>query len=209
MARTKSLSIDDCIKTFTLEEVKDIVNFEGGYSDRELDRGGETAFGVTKTAWDSLGLWNDEKWEQLKHAAIHHTPGNPLSKEEAELITTVYKYYWQKSLPKRLRGQVMPRDVANIVMDIAFNCGPGGAVAVLQRACNSLHLRITVDGAYGPKTAAAFEKLLKDAQSRERILQAWQLHYARICEARPAQLCHLRGWLNRTWARITHYIEEE
>lgn len=53
----------------------------------------------------------------------------------------------------------LPRAIQPFAQDLAFNRGMGGATKYLQEGLNSLGVKVTVDGAIGPKTLAAIESV--------------------------------------------------
>lgn len=102
---------------------------EGAYSNHPQDKGGVTMYGVTKRVWEEwVGYPVDEKTMRGL------TP---------EMVKPLYKRkYWDK-----VCGDDLPAGLDYVMFDAAVNSGPGRAVKWLQQA-----LKITVDGAFGPRT---------------------------------------------------------
>lgn len=113
-----------------------ILKHEGGYVDHPKDPGGATSLGVT------IGTLSD--WL-----------GRPASKAEVKALTVakvapIYEArYWRAAGCDRL-----PKGLDYAVFDFAVNSGPGRAVKVMQSAAG-----VVPDGAVGPKTLAAVERV--------------------------------------------------
>ena len=84
-----------------------VLNFEGGYVDNPLDKGGETKYGISKRAYPSIDIKN-------------------LTKETATEI--YYRDYWLASSCDR-----MEYNVALIVFDMSVNHGVSRSIKLLQK----------------------------------------------------------------------------
>lgn len=106
---------------------------------------------------------------------------------------------------KTHNGQVWsPENLAIefFLRDMIFNMGDGGCVNVMQRTINYYgESKVVVDGAWGPKTKAAWEELLS-AITPKGILSALVLcrnqRYKAIATANPKKEKFLKGWYSRT-----------
>lgn len=113
-----------------------ILKHEGGYVDHPRDPGGATNLGVTI---GTLSEWL----------------GRPATKTEVKALTVakvapIYETrYWRAAGCDRL-----PKGLDYAVFDFAVNSGPGRAVKVMQSAAG-----VVPDGAVGPKTLAAVERV--------------------------------------------------
>jgi lysozyme family protein len=109
------------------EAVERTLIYEGGYSDRPDDLGGETNFGISKASHPSLDIRN-------------------LTQDKAKEI---YKSeYW---LP--LYDQISDQRVANSLFDFGVNAGTERAIKTIQRALNdALCGPFVVDGIFGQQT---------------------------------------------------------
>lgn len=118
------------------------LSHEGLFSNHPLDPGGMTMLGVTRKVW---AAWTGRKVSDVTEAEMRAlTP---------EKVAPLYhQNYWQA-----VRGDDLPRGVNMMVFDIAVNSGPKRAIIMLQKGINALtgRVKVSVDGAIGPKTIAA------------------------------------------------------
>jgi lysozyme family protein len=101
----------------------------------------------------------------------------------------------------------LPAAVQPVLLDTAFNCGIGGATAVVKLMLRDCSLPVTADatlaqcaaalgygvGHHGPQT-------MVDAIVRARIA-----HYRRLATKNPDLLKFLNGW----WLRALHYASPD
>ena len=140
-----------------------IFEWEGGYDNDPDDPGGETKYGIDKHSHPN---------EDIKH----------LTKERATEI--YWKDYWSK-----VRGDLLPKNVGEVVMNIAVNAGYGRAAKWLQQAIGA-----NADGVIGPMTVERAGEQ-DAAKLAETLLDRTEAHYRSI--ARGSLAKYLKGWLNR------------
>lgn len=108
---------------------KVLIGHEGGYVNDPQDPGGETKYGISKRSYPNENIF-------------------ALTLERAKFI---YKRdYWDK-----VRGDVLPYDVAFNLFDGAVNSGVVQSIQWLQRAANSTVAPVADDGKFGPITLKA------------------------------------------------------
>ena len=89
------------------------------------------------------------------------------------------------------------------VFSAAVNMGTGGATRALQHSIRDLSPWedwIAVDGALGPLTEAALERVMSRHGSNAALTAfviEWMNQYIGICESNPNHKRHLKGWCNR------------
>lgn len=160
---------------------KEILNFEGNYSDDPNDRGGKTKFGITEVTARKAGYKGDMK---------------NLSLAMAKKI--YYDLYWKQWNYHKIKDQ----RIAIEMFDQAVNMGPVTANKNLQKAYNLLNKGkagdLAVDGIIGPMTLTYINRYpyKTDLLQLLNVLQA--KHYIDIIEANPSQKKFFRGWLQRT-----------
>ena len=175
MSEEKLTEFDDIIKV--------VLKHEGGYVDDPDDRGGATNWGVTQKVYEDYVGYSCEK-EEIKN----------MNQEVAEEI--YFKNFWKPSKAERL-----PPEIRQTYFDMCVNHGQGGAVKILQQACNNKRKpdnKIDVDGGIGPNTIRAAANL-KDWELRvERSGFYWNLVYdgAKYTK-RTSQVKFIRGWIRR------------
>lgn len=124
--------------------MKDVLRFEGYYSNDASDPGGETLFGISKVHNSTWGGW--KTFEELVEANNYELPDETLCYQTLQdEVESFYKnLYWDK-----VRADELPSGIDLFTADIAVNMGVGRAARILQKSSDS-----TVDGLLGPRTLA-------------------------------------------------------
>ena len=149
------------------QEIKKVIEREGGYVNDPDDPGGETKYGISKKAYPNVDIEN-------------------LTVDDA---VELYKDdYWLPAkierLPDKLQGQYF---------DMVVNQGIAKSSKILQRACNGKNKdKIKVDGKVGPNTIKATARLESDRLRAYRIME-----YARLALTRPELEKYYYGWVKR------------
>lgn len=178
--------------------INDILQSEGGYSDRAADKGGPTNFGITISA---LSAWIGAP--VTKQDIIN------LTKDEARaLYRDRYVAPWSFIEDEPLR---------DLLVDWSVTSGQVPPTKALQTFMNGTGaIKVDADGQLGNKTRQAWAALLGGAHpeagtlptyAQNEIAKARVIFYARIAldtdvkaymAAHPkSQLHNLVGWLNR------------
>lgn len=132
-----------------------------------------TSRGITQDFYDDL-------------AAMQGWPLKSVYDLTEEEVRAAYLALWHRSLC----GQ-MPDPVGWVHFDAVVNMGERQAVRLLQGA-----LGVTIDGALGPKTAAAV-RAADPADLAGKLLAARERFYRDLAASKPEKARWLRGWLNR------------
>lgn len=151
---------------------------EGGRSNHVSDRGGETAYGISKRAFP-------EVWAN-----------GPPTREDAERVYRTV-FYTSPGI-----DQIPDLHLREQVFDFGVNAGPKQAVQLLQ-----LLLGVVADGVLGPETLKKLHAYpagvlygvtlppmvnLNLAYETARVA-----YYAKLVQKDPAQAVFLRGWQSR------------
>jgi len=175
---------------------KELLFYEGGYSNHPNDKGGKTNLGITE------GTLNSAKQKGLvpQDVTIHE-----VAPEHAYIIYNVMYY-------KAGRCDILPHPLAFIHFDACVNHGIGGAVKnMLQPLLNSLGANLKADGVIGPKTLEAVNTIInaqKAMPARQLALLYWSMrseYYQRIIRNNPGMKVFEKGWANRM-ARVKEFI---
>lgn len=193
---------------FSVHEIaREIVAREGGFVNDPDDLGGATKYGVTIHTMRKLGLDKDLDGD------IDVDDVKLLRRKDAEHIFT--KHYFEKP-----RINLLPQSLQATVFDMYVNAG-GNAIKILQRLLSEFQEPVTVDGALGPKTAAAVHRVFEKAG--DYIVDAYGIarrnYYFRIADTRPKNRKYARtraggkgGWIKRAEEFISpryHLSDEE
>ena len=169
-----------------------IVSREGGYVNDPDDPGGATKFGVTIHTMRNLGLDLDQDGD--------------VDARDVKLLTVrqatdiFVKHYFE-----RPRISLLPTELQATVFDMYVNAG-GNAVKILQRLIADFGETVTVDGARGPKPAAAVARAMQKADGF--LVDAYGIarrnYYYALADRRPASRKYARrrdggkgGWIVR------------
>ena len=149
-----------------------ILKNEGGYTNHPADTGGETHYGISRTA-------HPEAWVD-----------GTVSQEAARAIyLTQYVTY-----PKF--DQIPDPYLMMQLVDFGVHSGPGLAIMKLQGI-----LGVTVDGILGPETFGTMaQRDPRDINNRLAVERAKML--GRIVIRDKSQIAFLSGWLNRALSYI-------
>ena len=168
----------------TFDEIIEVVlEHEGGYVDDPDDRGGATNWGVTQAVYENFVGYKCDK-EEIKN----------MDEETAKEI--YYEKFWKPS-----RADKLPAEVRETYFDMVVNHGQGGAVKILQQACNNKRKPenyIDVDGGIGPNTIRAAKNLKNWELQVERSGYYWNLVFkGSKYTQRTSQVKFIRGWIRR------------
>ena len=168
----------------TFDEIIEVVlEHEGGYVDDPDDRGGATNWGVTQAVYENFVGYKCDK-EEIKN----------MDEDTAKEI--YYEKFWKPS-----RADKLPAEVRETYFDMVVNHGQGGAVKILQQACNNKRKPenyIDLDGGIGPNTIRAAKNLKNWELQVERSGYYWNLVFkGSKYTQRTTQVKFIRGWIRR------------
>lgn len=173
---------------------------EGGYANVKGDRGGATNMGITAGTLKRANAQGIVTCNDVKL----------LTRDEA---ATIYeKLYWR---PCKADQMEWPLDLLHF--DAAVNHGTGGAAKLLQKAINKIAgTSVSVDGAVGPLTLAALNRLLATGENQRKNLYVFcrvyldirRDYFHAIVAKNQTQKKFLRGWLNRC-DKLQDVVERE
>ena len=168
----------------TFDEIIEVVlEHEGGYVDDPDDRGGATNWGVTQAVYENFVGYKCDK-EEIKN----------MDEETAKEI--YHEKFWKPS-----RADKLPAEVRETYFDMVVNHCQGGAVKILQQACNNKRKPenyIDVDGGIGPNTIRAAKNLKNWELQVERSGYYWNLVFkGSKYTQRTSQVKFIRGWIRR------------
>ena len=153
----------------------EVIGLEGGYSNHPADPGGETKWGISKTAFPHLDIAN-------------------LTLEDAKQI------YWQRYWNPLILSQLHSCKVATEVFEQAVNMGRGRAVRHAQEAVRLVGKQhISVDGVMGGLTIAQLNTVsLINEEAVLKTLNGLQFEwYRQLTTANPSLKVFFVGWLRR------------
>jgi lysozyme family protein len=174
---------------------------EGGWSDDERDRGGETYAGISRrhyprwSGWKRIDAAKRSKGFPANLAADRYLP---------RMIARFYKrHYWDRFL-----GDDLPLDELGAeLLDASVNVGLKRAVRFMQESLNLLNRNqqdypdIVVDGLLGERTLEVMRRHLAVNRTPRYLLKVANIvqggFYLDIMRQNPRQERFARGWLDR------------
>lgn len=135
------------------------------------DSGGKTRWGISERAYPNF--WEDGKIPTLEDAA-----------------NIFLHYYWVPLLCDEIPNQ----DVANRLVDAAFNMGRATAVRLFQRSLGMVDEAI--DGEVG-HTTMSYVLRLAPATILNTFCNHLEGHYRELADNNPSYAKYLHGWLAR------------
>lgn len=169
-----------------LNAFKEVLGYEGGYTDEPNDNGnwtggkkdkGElkgTKYGISAASYPTKDIKN-------------------LTLEDAQAI--YYIDFWHQL---RL-DEITDYQIQLEIFDTSVNCGVNTAAIMAQKALSFLGAQTAIDGVMGSRTIAALNLMIShDPEALHKALNGYQfMHYERIVINNPSQLKFARGWLKR------------
>lgn len=152
--------------------------FEGGYSNRPNDSGGETYRGISRKNFPNWAGWSTVDGHSNK-SSLDSIP---------ELQGMVVQFYRQNFW---VEDAVTDQPTANKVFDLSVNVGKVHAFKITQIAAG-----IEADGVWGPKTLAAINSH-PDGSLVPLIRIGAENYHKSIVVTHPEDAEFLRGWLAR------------
>ncbi len=194
------------------EAYKITLKHEGGYSNHEKDKGGETYKGIARNFWPDWGGWIIIDEIKGKYPPGHWDANLQGDVTLNEFVESFYKFnFWDK-----LKCSCMPQPIANELFDTSVNMGIGYGAMCFQNALNKLNRNqkdypdLKVDGGIGPVTIGVFSAYLSTERfknrNREKLIE-WLLkwmnyfqlkRYDEITERNAEQEIFIPGWTERT-----------
>lgn len=151
-----------------------ILQWEGGYVNDPIDKGGATNKGITIGTYrhfygkdktiDDLKTMTHAQWEKIFMAG-----------------------YWQPFKATNIKSQ----GIANIVVDWAWASGATTAIRNVQKV-----LGVTIDGIVGDETLTAINRA--DSKELFERLKTARIDFVEaIVKRTPSQKRFIKGWINR------------
>ena len=168
--------------------IKKVLKHEGGYIDHKNDGGMATKYGISlrfiRQSNTDLDLDGD--------GDIDADDIKKLTVEKAEEI------YREKFWNPYNYDIITDPDVATKIFDITVNAGPRQSHKLVQRACNTRHKELDVDGLLGTQSLRAINQIGKDLLPE--ICKVQADFYKSLVEKKPELKVFLKGWLRRAEA---------
>ena len=173
---------------------------EGGYANDPQDAGGETYKGVSRVynpSWYGWILIDQEKDEMDFPQCLY---------DDEDLHEAVEDFYKDKYWDVNRLDDIKSQKVAEEMFDTGVNMGIGRAARFLQTALNylnrngSLYSELVVDGAIGPASLSALQRVLNDGDEIVVLAMLNTLqgnHYMNYMDKSPSQKKYARGWFKR------------
>lgn len=155
-----------------------VLQNEGGWSDRAIDKGGPTNRGITMPMFERYR-------EIVKKPAPTIDDLKNISDEETYDFYKVI--FWD-----HMKLEQIPQKFATAILDVAVNSGENFAVKAAQVALGY----VVTDGKLGDKTTASLQHAEFDKWLHDFMVEI-KGHYVGLCLQDSGQIGNLSGWLNR------------
>lgn len=169
------------------EALRHILRHEGGYVDHPADPGGATKYGMSLRTLRAQG---DLEWDVDGDGDVDAADVRALTPEDAA------RYYREHWWDRYGFGRLHSGPAAIKLMDMAINMGAAQAVQLAQQAAVICGRDIAVDGAFGPRTAAALD-LIPIRDLRHALCGVQAGYYAGLVRMRSSFRAFERGWMAR------------
>ena len=160
-----------------------ILEAEGGFVNHPNDTGKATNRGISWATWGRTAK---------SILGKEPTLGNLKDLTEGEAAQIYKQEYWDKMN----LDSIEDKSLQHIIFDGGVNHGTGTSARMVQKSINALGGQVKVDGALGPKTAEAVNKLDPEALFNQ-IKERRYAHYDKIIEEKPDQAIFRNGWYKR------------
>jgi len=129
------------------QALKQVLKYEGGFSNHPNDPGGATMKGITQAVYDAWQRKNGLPTQSVRNIS------------DAAVAAIYRQEYWD-----RIRGDDLPDGVDFAVFDFAVNSGVSRAAKYLQAVVG-----VTQDGQIGPQTIQATKTYVAMAVTNKRL----------------------------------------
>lgn len=161
-----------------LTALENTLRWEGGISNHPADKGGITAYGISKNNWPCWAGWEfverGDKWEESEALRIN-----------------VFSFYRVEFWDKIKGDQINNQGIANVLFDWSVTSGYHAAKSI-QKIVNT-----PADGVIGPITTLLINKGCQE-EIFNQLKEARIKFYKDIVARNESQRVFLKGWLNRT-----------
>lgn len=155
--------------------------WEGAFVDHSRDPGGVTNWGISIRFAGSIGLDIDGDGRTTRADIV------ALTLDQA--MELYFDHFWQK-----MRCEEMPFPIGLMAYDQGVNFGPGRSIRFVQMTLNEVGHRLKVDGAIGPVTLGAINRVQNVEGFVRKLAARREAYYRRLSTFDTFG----RGWLNRT-----------
>lgn len=147
------------------------LKFEGGYQKIVSDPGNYNSEGILVGTKYGISAPTYQRW--IKRVPTEEDMRNISLNTAAQIFKT---WYWDAVKASSIVSQA----VAEAIVDMSINAGPGMAIKIAQRVLNKNHgKKLVVDGAIGAKTLAAINST-NDTDFFKRYSHARLKYYKKI-----------------------------
>jgi len=185
----KPYNLKDVVEASKQEKFTVVSTFAGG--------------GGSSTGYRLAGgkiLCVNEFVEQAINTYKENYPDTPVLPDDIKKLTVekAEEIYREKFWNPYNYDIITDPDVATKIFDITVNAGPRQSHKLVQRACNTRHKDLDVDGLLGTQSLRAINQIGKDLLPE--ICKVQADFYKSLVEKKPELKVFLKGWLRRAEA---------
>lgn len=170
--------------SFDIAYKKYILPNEGGYANLKNDKGGETYAGIARNYNPTWPGWTFIDFEKKR---LGSEPKNNTKWPTVQYL--VDQFYLDRWNAHRF-GDIVSQDVANLLYDFHVH-SQSSAIKVIQKL-----MGVTADGAMGPATIAAINKM-NAAKLHDSLVNARRQFLNALIDKNPTQEGFRDGWMKR------------
>lgn len=168
--------------------ISDTLNLEGAVADVKGDRGGYTAFGISRRYWPGWKGWD------IIDAMI--AAGKPVTLTP-QLRALVIKFYVDEFWIKMKLGACESAYIAQVLFDFGFNAGVDDVWRVVSKICMAVTGSTPANLMDGMKKINVIAGSVGEANVVTMIQSVRVVKALDECIADQSQKQFLKGWLNR------------
>lgn len=162
--------------------------FEGGYSNHNDDKGGETYAGIARNFHPSWRGWSIvDNYKKSQHSVKKL---NEVLKGNVQLQEMVEAFYMQNFWDAIMGDKIMNQLIADNIYDFAVNSGVNRAVRYAQRIAGA-----SDDGVMGPKTVKAINQNIEGFVTKYKASRLAFIN--KVIANNESQEVFRKGWTNR------------
>jgi len=175
--------------------IENVLHHEGGWVNNPNDPGGATNWGISLRYLKTAGDLDGDGHPDGDFDGDGDVDIDDIMIATRDEVIDIYRHgFWQPNKIDMVKSSL----VAIKIFDMAVNMGSKQAWKLVQRSCNKLGSKLTVDGVVGAKTVEAVNSyLIIDYDLVTAIRERQANFYETLIERKPKLATFRLGWRRR------------